>query len=78
MALLLTKKVCISKKYTNFSNIFSKKFVTILLNCSDINKYIINLKPSKQLFYKLIYSLGSVELKTPKPYIEAKMTNKFI
>lgn len=56
MALLLIKNFSICKTYTNFSNIFSKQFAAVLLKCLDINEHAINLEPSKQLLYKLIYS----------------------
>lgn len=78
MALLLAKNVNIPKEYTNFSNVFFKEFTVVFFNHLDINKQTINLKPSKQTSYRLIYSLCPVELKTCKTYIKANFANKFI
>lgn len=78
IAWLLAKKINIPKEYTDFSDVFSKKSIIILLNCSNINKHIINLKPSKQLPYRPIYNLSIVKLETFKTYIEINLTNKFI
>lgn len=76
--MLLAEVVSVSKKYTNFINVFFKKSAVILLNYLNINNYVINLESSKQLLYRLIYSLSSVELKTLKTYIKANLANKFI
>lgn len=78
MALLLAKKIGIPKKYTDFSDIFSKKSAAVFPDHLDINKHTINLEPGKQLLYKQIYSLGLVELETLKTYIEANLANRFI
>ena len=43
-----------------------------------INKYTIELQDGKQLPYRLIYSLRSVELKTLKTYIKTYLKTKFI
>lgn len=74
----MAKKVSVSKKYIDFSDVFSKKTAAIFPYCSDINKHAINLKPSKQPPYKPIYSLSLVRLKTFKTYIKANLVNKFI
>lgn len=76
--LLLAKKVSVPKKYTHFLNNFSKKFVVILPDHFNINKYIIDLEPDKQLSYKPVYNLGLVKLKNSKTYIKANLTNRFI
>ena len=44
----------------------------------DINKYTIKLMDSKQPSYGPIYSLGPVELKNFKTYIETPLANGFI
>lgn len=67
---MLAEKVSVPKKYIDFLDIFFKKSVAVFSKRSDINKHIIELKLSKQLFYKLIYSLDPVELKIFKIYIE--------
>ena len=66
IALLLAKKVSVPKEYANFSDISSKKLVAVLPERSNINKHTIDLEPDKQPPYKLIYSLGLVELETLK------------
>lgn len=78
MSLLLANKVNISKEYTNFSDIFSKKSATVLPNFLNINKHTINLKSDKQPSYKLIYSLSLIELEIFKTYMKTNLTNGFI
>ena len=51
---LLTKKVSISKEYTDFSNVFSKELAAVLLECSNINEHAIDLEPGKQPPYRSI------------------------
>ena len=41
---------------------FLKNLPIKVLKYLDINKYVINLKLNKQLSYKLIYSLETIEL----------------
>ena len=43
-----------------------------------MNQHAIELKKSQQLLYAPIYSLGMVELKTLKTYIETNYANGFI
>ena len=43
-----------------------------------MNMYAINLKKSKKLSYKLIYSLKPIELETFKTYIRTNLNNSFI
>lgn len=69
ITLLLAKKVIIPIKYLNYANIFSKKSVAKLSKQIDINKYVSDLEPSKQSFYKLIYNFRLVKLKIFKLYI---------
>ena len=44
----------------------------------EINKYIIEMKKSKQPPFRPIYSLGPVELETLKIYIKTNLANNFI
>lgn len=78
MTLLLAKKVSIPKDYADFSNVFSKKSIAVLLDCLDINVHAMDLEPGKQTPYKPIYSLGLVELETLKTSIEGNLANGFI
>lgn len=50
----------------------------ILLKHTKINNYTINLIKNKQLFYKLIYSLEIVKLKTLKTYIKTNLAHIII
>ena len=56
---------------------FNRKYKKILKHIR-INDYIIKLEKDKQSFFRLIYSLKSVELKTLKIYIGINLTNGFI
>ena len=76
--MLLIKKVTIPAKYADFSDIFLKKLIEVLPKHTGINKHAIKLEDGKQLSYKPIYSLGPVELKTLKTYIETNLANSFI
>lgn len=78
MVLLVVEKVVILAKYSNFLNVFSKKFVLKLLVRFDINKHVIDLKFDKQLSYIQIYILGLIKLKIVKTYIKANLGNDFI
>lgn len=78
IALFLTKKVNILKEYFDFSDVFCKESATKLSDYLNINKHIINLELNKQLFYKPIYNLVPIKLKTLKTYIETNLTNGFI
>ena len=63
-ALLFNKAlIAILKEYFNYNNVFSMKNITKLLENSGINEHIIKLEKSKQLSFKLIYSLCLIELK---------------
>lgn len=55
-----------------------KKLATKLPKCFDINEHGINLRPSKQPFFKLIYSLKPVKLRILKIFIEINLANGFI
>ena len=75
---LLIKKVTIPDKYSDFTNIFSKKKALMLPKQTELNKHTIKLKGDKQPPYKLIYNLGLVELETLKIYIKTHLKTKFI
>lgn len=47
IALLMAKKVSFDEKYTDFSDVVSKKFATLLFHSLNINKSMIDLKPTK-------------------------------
>ena len=49
-----------------------------LLENTRINEYAIKLEENKQLFFGLIYNLGSVELETLKTFIKTNLANSFI
>ena len=68
----------VSAKYSDYSNIFSAENAGELPENTGINEHAIKLEESKQLLFSLIYSLGSVELKTLKTYIEINLANSFI
>ena len=78
IAFLLTKKVKISDKYSDFINVFSEKKALVLPKCTELNEHIIDLVDGKQPLYKPIYSLGLVELETLKTYIETHLKTGFI
>lgn len=66
IALLLTKEVIISAKYSIFSNIFIDKKALILLEITKLNQYTIKLQTGQQPLYRLINSLKLVKLKMMK------------
>ena len=78
IALLLTKTVKILDKYSDFGNVFSEEKALVLLERNKLNEYAIILEDGKQPPYRLIYSLGPVELKTLKTYIETHLKTGFI
>lgn len=80
IALLKTNEapITVLAKYLNFTNVFSKKYATILPKYIKINIYAIDLEEGKQPSYKLIYNLGLVELESLKTYIETNLANSFI
>ena len=78
IALLVAKKVKISTKYSDFSDIFSKEKVLILPEPTKLNQHAMKLQESEQLPYRLIYSLGLIELETLKTYIKTNLVNDFI
>ena len=68
----------VSNKYTHFADVFSLDFVSKLSKHTVINDHTLKLVVNQQPPYKLIYSLGPVELKTLKAYIEINLANGFI
>ena len=78
LALLLTKKITAPVEYSDFANVFLAKSANILLEQPGANKHAIELEEGKQPPYGPIYSLGLVELKILKTYIEINLANSFI
>ena len=76
--MLLAEKITVLVEYADFANFFSKKLAKVLPERTGINKHTIELEDSKQPSYKLIYSLGLVELETLKTYIKINLANSFI
>ena len=65
-------------EYSDFANVFLKESAKVLLERTGINEHAIEQEDGKQPPYGLIYSLGSVELKTLKTYIKTNLANGFI
>lgn len=55
-----------------------QKILQKFLKWTGNNNYAIDLIKKQQLSYKLIYSLGSVEIETLKTYIKTNLGNSFI
>lgn len=64
--------------YYNYTDNFFSNLTIEFLENTNINKYIIELIDSKQLFYKLIYIFSLVELKILKTYIKTFLKIRFI
>ena len=65
-------------EYSDFADIFSPDLASELPEHTGINNHVIELVEGQQLPYGPIYSLGLVELKTLKAYIETNLANGFI
>lgn len=80
IALLKGKKalVTVPAEYSDFADVLSEKLVRVLPEHTEIKTHTINLKKGKQPPYRPTYSLGLVELKTLKTYIETNLVNSFI
>lgn len=65
-------------EYSNFVNVFSEKYATVLLENTKIKTNIIDLNKDKQLYNRFIYSLRLVELETLTTYIKTNLANGFI
>lgn len=76
--MLIGEKVIIPAKYADFDNIFFKILAEVLPEQIGIKKYAINLVEGKQSYYRVIYSLRSMEFKTLKIYIKTNLANGFI
>lgn len=77
-AFLLTKKVTIFDKYSDFSNVFLERKALVLPKQTELNKHFIKLKNDKQLPYKSIYSWSLIELETLKMCIKIYLKIRFI
>ena len=75
---LFTKEIKILEEYSDFTDVFSEKKALVLPECIKLNEHAINLENGKQPPYKLIYSLGPMELETLKTYIETNLKTGFI
>ena len=78
IASLLTKKVKIPDKYSDFTNVFIEETALVLPERTKLNEHAINLEDGKQSPYGPIYSLDLVELETLKTYIETHLKTVFI
>ena len=78
IAALNTKEVIIPPEYSDYADVFSKASAAGLPKHTSINDHPIDLVDDKQPPYGPIYSLGPVELKTLKTYIETNLANGFI
>ena len=65
-------------EYSDFADVFSPDLASELPVHTGINNHAIKLVDSQQPPYGPIYSLGPVELKTLKTYIETNLANGFI
>ena len=78
IASFFIKKVKISDKYLDFTNVFFKEKVLVVPEHGKLNQHAINLENGKQPPYGLIYSLVPVELETLKIYIKTHLKTGFI
>lgn len=76
--MLITKKVKIPVKYSDFLDVFLYKKALVLIKIIDFNQYAIKLQKTKQLSYKLIDSQGSIILKILRIYLKTNLVNSFI
>lgn len=78
-ALLFNKAfIVVSAAYSNYSKVFSTKYIAELLKQTKINIYIIKLEKSKQSFFSTIYSLRLVKLESLKTNNKTNLANGFI
>ena len=68
----------VPSKYADYADVFFFDLAMQLLENTGINKYAIKLEKGKPLLYRLIYSLGLIELETLKTYIEIRVKIGFI
>ena len=74
----MTKEVTMPTKYLDFADVFLEKLANILSKRTGENEHAIELQKGKQPPYGPIYSLGPIEFKTLKTYIETNLANGFI
>lgn len=78
-ALLFNKTfTTIPAKYSNYRNVFLAENITEFLKYIEINNYVIKQKKGKQLFFSLIYNLGTLKSQMLKIYIKTNLDNCFI
>ena len=65
-------------KNSDFADVFSLELAFKLPKHTGINDYAIKLVDGQQPPYRLIYSLGPIELEMLKAYIETNLFNGFI
>ena len=70
--------IMILVEYFNYNDIFLIENTAEFLENTGINKHIIKLEKSKQLFFRLIYNLGPIKLEILKTYIKINLANSFI
>ena len=78
IASLVIEEVQIPSEYSDFSDVFSEERASILPEATELNQHAIELQEGQQPPYGPIYSLGPVELKMLKTYIETNLANGFI
>ena len=78
-ALLFDKtSTTIPIEYSNYNNVFSLENIVKHPEYFRINNYVIEIKKSKQLFFRSIYSLKPVKLEILKTYIKTNLANSSI
>ena len=75
---LLTEKVKIPNKYSDFTNVFSEEKALYLPERTKFNEHAIDVEDDKQPPYRPIYSLSPVELEILKTYIATHLKTGFI
>ena len=75
---MVSKKVKIPNKYSDFVDVFLEEEVLLLLEQTEFNQHTIELEKGKQPPYGLIYSLGLMKLEALKTYIEIHLKTEFI
>lgn len=73
-----TEKVIVQLKYSDYANVILEASAIELPEHTNINDHPIDLVDDKQSSYDPIYSLGLMELKILKTYIEINLVNSFI
>ena len=68
----------VPSKYADYADVFSFDLAMKLLENTGINEQAIKLEKGKRSSYRLINSLGPVELETLKTYIKTYLKTGFI